>query len=565
MEDRARTLWTWIGLCAGLLGTAVKLYAPALDCGFVWLDHLEVEQGALIARDLSQALGFFLEDGNYAGYHRPIYNLLHSLDVAFFGLEPRGHHLTSILLHALNGVLFLLILRALHVPRLFAFFAAAVWLVHPVHAPTVGLIHAKADLFVVSLLQGVVLCLLGAASRKRWIGWELAAAGLFLLALLTKELAFVFPAGLTLVLWGRPQWKRTLIVLWALAVGVFALRSTGGAVELESEPLPFVERLLTFALVYVDYARNLALGYDLRLADTVTRWSAVPTGEILRSSVALVVLIATQVQVWRKRPQLRKWLTGFNLALLPVAQVIPILHFRADRFLYLPSLFLLGLLAEELSVRARGWNRSAQMGAAVGVVVLVGFATFATRARIATFENDDTLFRAELEHTPDYLEGLSALALHHDLAGRSRLAHEYYARCLAPPEGRVSYLDCGNFVVNYSSNLLKLGHTERVLEFLDAHETWTTRPAQIEEASYNRAVAWFRLERYEDALGVFAGYVARHPIDASAHYLLGRTAFELELDDQAERAFRAYLDLAPEASDSDQIESYLRAIRDRRP
>ena len=45
-----------------------------------------------------------------ANWH-PLTRLSHMLDCELFGLAPWGHHLTSILLHALNATLLFMVLR----------------------------------------------------------------------------------------------------------------------------------------------------------------------------------------------------------------------------------------------------------------------------------------------------------------------------------------------------------------------------------------------------------------------------------------------------------------------
>jgi len=69
-------------------------YPPGLTSGFVWLDEKEILQHGLIVDRLEEIPGRFVNDRNYAGYHRPVYNLLHSLDAAIWGFRPLGFRLT---------------------------------------------------------------------------------------------------------------------------------------------------------------------------------------------------------------------------------------------------------------------------------------------------------------------------------------------------------------------------------------------------------------------------------------------------------------------------------------
>jgi hypothetical protein len=48
------------------------------------------------------------QTGAASNWH-PLTWLSHLADVQLYGMEPAGHHLTSVLLHAINGVLLFLI------------------------------------------------------------------------------------------------------------------------------------------------------------------------------------------------------------------------------------------------------------------------------------------------------------------------------------------------------------------------------------------------------------------------------------------------------------------------
>ena len=116
-----------------LAGAIVGLYLPALSHGFVWLDHREIVEGALIVDDLRAIPDLLVHGRDFAGYHRPIYALMHSLDRALWGLEPFGFHLSSLVLHVMNALGVFVLARKLRDgwsvgPRLAL---AALWALHP--------------------------------------------------------------------------------------------------------------------------------------------------------------------------------------------------------------------------------------------------------------------------------------------------------------------------------------------------------------------------------------------------------------------------------------------------
>ena len=551
-------------------------YLPGLGNGFVWLDHTEIVDGQLRVTSATEALQLLSDDHNFKGYHRPVYDLLHSVNWALWGAKPFGFHLFSLLLHLANVLLVYYLSRRLGWSCVAGAFWAGLWGLHPVNTACVGLVHAQADLAVTFFL----LIALGAgysaaANAGRSAPLFALALFFFLLALLTKEVAFLFPLGLTLCAGelrarlperGRRRFGYLLLFLWLAAVGVGLCRVLSLPDDTYQSSLGLGERLLTFCSVYVEYLQTLLVPRDLFVGDTVTRFTALPRGTQVGVLLAFALLIALQVMAAWAWPRMRKWIVVYNLALLPVAQIVPILHFRADRFLYLPSLALLGAALDAiLSILSspahsrhtpRAWLR---VSAAAGVGLAVAYAG-AVRARLPNFKDDGTLFCAELARVPDYREGLFMRALHYERTGQPELAAPLYERCLTPAPGRLSFLDTGAALVNYARNLLQLQRAEDAYRFIHANLDALGPGAARRHFKYNLAVASYKLQRYKEALPLLAEYAAYDPADADCQYLLGMTAYQLHRTETAAGAFARYLELCPEAADRLEVERYLAAI-----
>jgi len=73
----------------------------------VYDDHRVILENYSI-RDYSNLRALFLND-----VFRPVVNISYALDYAFWGLQPFGYHLTSVLLHAMNVVLLFVLVRTL--------------------------------------------------------------------------------------------------------------------------------------------------------------------------------------------------------------------------------------------------------------------------------------------------------------------------------------------------------------------------------------------------------------------------------------------------------------------
>ena len=127
-------------LLAVLLALAtIVLYWPAMDAGFVNFDD-----GFYVTSNARVQSGVTLEGIKWAFFNpvcymwHPLTVLSHMLDCQFFGLKPWGHHLTSVLLHALNTMLVLLLLRRLTGAIWRSLLVAALFGWHPLQVESVA-------------------------------------------------------------------------------------------------------------------------------------------------------------------------------------------------------------------------------------------------------------------------------------------------------------------------------------------------------------------------------------------------------------------------------------------
>ena len=75
----------------------------------------------------------------------PLAWLSHMLDVRLFGLDPAGHHLTSIVLHAVNAVVLFAVLSRLTGAPVRSALVAALFALHPLRVESVAWIAERKD------------------------------------------------------------------------------------------------------------------------------------------------------------------------------------------------------------------------------------------------------------------------------------------------------------------------------------------------------------------------------------------------------------------------------------
>ena len=536
----------------------------AVRNGFVWLDHREILEGGLVVTNAAELVELLWNDRNHAGYYRPVYNLLHSFDAWLWGTnDATGFHLSSLVLHLANAALVFALCRAFAVGRGAASALVLLWGLHPLGTVVVGLIHAKADLFVVT---GCAASLFVAVRGTR--PWHVGAAlAPLLLALYTKETAYVFVGGLAL--FARPLAQRTrhfrpYFAGAALLTAAAALHRLAIVPEASyASPLALGERLATSMVVYCDTFRRIVLPLEPSVADTVTSFSALARFEQLRSIALFAALVGLQAVAWRRSPRLRVWIALFHLALLPVAQLVPILHFRADRFLYIPTLAVLGAVVcvgvPSALERLSRTTRAAVSTAAVLICVAL-YGALDVRA-LRGFVDDETLFERELARDPCYLEGLSHLARRHELRGELLPALELYRASLEPCPGTVSFVETETVLVNVSAILLRMQRWQDAYEWLEHAESRITTAERLRPARYNRAVAARATGRAAEALALFEEELVHDPLQPSALFFGGMSAFEAGDPQAARELLTRYLAVRPNAPDRGEVERVLDALK----
>ena len=101
-------------LAAGLVAAlTLAVHAPIVANGFVDWDDYGVLRDNPHFRGLGPAQIAWAFDTYHMGHYQPLTWLSFGVDYLLWGLDPHGYHLTSVLLHALNAVLCLLLIEAI--------------------------------------------------------------------------------------------------------------------------------------------------------------------------------------------------------------------------------------------------------------------------------------------------------------------------------------------------------------------------------------------------------------------------------------------------------------------
>ncbi len=435
----------WRGAAAGGLVLATCLvFAPALECGFVHVDDpAYVTANPVVRQGLALESVRAVVTRHTASMWVPLAMVSHLADVSLWGLDPWGHHLTSVLLHGATVGLLFLVLHAMTGAPWRSAAAALLFGLHPLRVESVVWIAERKD-----VLSGL-LAVLAVEAYRRWTlrpsaGRQAVTCGLLALGILAKPMLVTLPAlFLLLDVWplGRTAvpWRRRLFEKAPLAAVVVAgsvatvavVGGTGGMLSLTE--LPLGDRLENAAVSYVRYVgltlapRDLAVYYP--------RPDAWPLAVVVVSMLVLAALAVVAIATRRRAPWVLVGLGWFAVALAPVIGIAQAgAQAMADRFTYLPAIGLAVAIVWTLGDLVGRRQRLVPVAGACAALALV-LLSGATRAQIAHWRTDRTLFEHTLSVTDRnwFAHAVYADALRAEGALAEAAAH--YARALAIEPG----------------------------------------------------------------------------------------------------------------------------------
>jgi tetratricopeptide (TPR) repeat protein len=431
-----------VAICGLLLAVVVALYSPVLNHPFVHYDDDDyVTENVHIRDGVSwRTVEWAFVSAEHANWH-PLTWISHALDVEFYGLQPAGHHFTSVALHGLNAVM--LFLLAFYGTRRTgpSLVLALLFAVHPIQVESVAWIAERKNV----LSTFFFLLTLGAygwyARNPHWGRYALVV--IFLACgLMSKPMLVTVPFVLLLLDWwpleriGQVGFSRLLLEktpLLALAVVsaviTFRVQEAGHALR---SGFPLVVRLENAVVAYGEYLWKLL--WPARLAVFYPHpGAAVGVWKVVAASVVLAG-ITILVLVFRQQKYLLAgwlWFLGMLVPVIGVVQVGD--QAMADRYAYVPFMGLFLMVTWASANLLQSQNVSWKIGAALACGVLLALALI-THRQIQCWSSDEELWSHALEVTEN--NSLAHRKLGWDLmdSGKSAeaLPHLREAAAIAP-------------------------------------------------------------------------------------------------------------------------------------
>lgn len=349
-----------------LLAFAILVaYGNVYDNAFLFDDDLIIKINTYL-RDWSH-LGDILTSSTTAGAHinggfyRPIQILIYWLIYQIGGYSTFWFHVPNITLHIINACLAYRLAEKFEFPRMPVLCGLLLWAVHPLHVEAISYISGTADpLYLAFWLTALVYMAPDFSQKKIFQTFPL-----FLLAMLSKESASIFPALLCVCIFvtspNKWDWKTYIRTWphWLLAIAYMTWRIQAAQFDGPASYAHMIDdpsftayklysqnwllRLLTFFATLPAYAELLVWPHDLHMERAFRTYTDAAHLSIILG--ALLCLLALFI-LYRQRHQTKSPLSfaflWFGICHLPnTGLLFAVNAVFLEHWMYAPTLGLL--------------------------------------------------------------------------------------------------------------------------------------------------------------------------------------------------------------------------------
>jgi tetratricopeptide (TPR) repeat protein len=534
-------------LLAALLGlVTMALYWPAMRWDFVNFDDPDyVTANPHVQGGLSWAgVRWAFCNTKQAAYWAPVMWLSHMVVCQVFGLNPWGHHLINVLLHAVNTVLVFLLLRRLTGAEWRSLLVAALFGWHPLRVESVAWVTERKDVlstffFLLTLLAYVrYVEKTKVPSSKSEVFYGLALV-FFALGLMSKPMLVTLPFVLLLLdYWPlrrvssfkhsvssfgtrsrstfNPQFsalvfeKLPFFGLAAVAsVVTFVVQKHGGAF-LRVENLPLGARAGNALISYCRYLGKLFWPTDLAIFyPHPGHW---PMEQVLLAGgLILGITVVFYVKRGRYPFMVMGWL-WFVGTLVPVIGLVQAGEVAmADRFTYVPSLGVLIVVIWGIYELSQRW-RYHEIAMSVAGCAVIFLCLGLTRQQIGYWKDSEALFRHALEVTENNYLAHNDLGAVLNMKNQTDEAISQYRQAIRlKPNDAEAHNNLG----------IALNKKGQIDEAISQFQEAIRLKPDFNMAHDNLGTALGMKGQTAEAISQFQEAIHLNPDDAAAHYNLG--------------------------------------------
>ena len=408
--------------CIALIAIVFAVYIQVGNHDFLdYDDNVYVTANPHVTSGITGDTIFWAFTSVYAGNWHPVTWLSHMADVQFYGMNPGGHHLTSVVIHAVSAVLLFLLLCRLTGARWQSLFVAALFALHPLHVESVAWVAERKD--VLSAFFGflALLCYSEYAVKRQPLLY-MACFISFVMGLMSKSMLVTLPAVMLLLdYWplgryrqeeqegGLPRlFKRTAalvkekIPLFVCSfcsgiVTIYAQHSGGAMSDLDAVSIGL--RIENALIAYVSYIGKTFWPHDLAVFYPLSFYH--PLWQVVSSLLLLLFISAAVVRARHRYPYLAVGWFWFIITLLPVIGLVQVGgQSMADRYSYIPVIGLFIIAAWGGADLTSGFSQREGIRALLAGTICIVSAVF-TWQQLGCWRDSVSLYRHTLQATAE--------------------------------------------------------------------------------------------------------------------------------------------------------------------
>jgi Flp pilus assembly protein TadD len=411
----------------------VAVYWQALFNGFVSYDdpgyvteNMYVNSGLTL--DNIRWAFTTTEEGNW----HPVTWLSHMTDCQMFGLDPRGHHLISILLHIANTLLLFILLAKTTGKTWHSAAVSALFAIHPLHVESVAWVSERKDVLSTFFFMGTLVFYVRYVDRPSLFRY-LPIVLLYAVGLMAKPMLVTLPFVLLLLdHWPlnrinkhpskaqvypaseQPEFladkaqlsvirlgieKIPLILLSAITCLVAYSAQKGIDALLPVKEYPLHLRVMNAIVSYINYLCKTIWPHDLAVLYPLP--AQIPLGQVAGALALLVAITAAVIGFSRQSPFALVgwcWFLGTLVPVIGLVQVGP--QAMSDRYFYIPSIGLFIMIVWGVGEWSSRW-RYHHIALATGGGLILAMSAGLTWKQVGYWKDSVSLYNHTLSVTRD--------------------------------------------------------------------------------------------------------------------------------------------------------------------
>lgn len=410
-------------ICMALIIVTTIVFSRVGDHEFLLFDDEDyITQNPHIENGITVSNIAWAFSSVYASNWHPITWLSHMADVQLYGMNPRGHHFTNVIIHSVSTMLLFILLLLLTRSQWKSLFVAALFALHPMHVESVAWVAERKDVLSAFFWFLTLILYSQYVAKRKHIQYLLTLVS-FILGLMCKPMLITLPIVMLLIdFWplnrfnvkeleswqnsirGYTSTIKSVIIekipffacsLISAFITIYAQKSGGAINNLDEVSLGF--RFENAILCYVKYIGNTFWPHHLAAIYPLPR-----SISILPVILSLIILLSiSSVTIWarHKFPYLAVGWYWFLITLIPVIGLVQVgSQSMADRYTYIPLVGLFIMAAWGIPVLAKDINHQQAILASLAGAVIIASAVL-TWQQLGYWRDDFSLFRHALQVT----------------------------------------------------------------------------------------------------------------------------------------------------------------------